>query len=216
MKLDSVASAINAISQGEMVIVVDDEDRENEGDLVVSADLVTPETIAFMMRLGRGLICVSIQPELATQLNLPLMVCENSESFATAFTVSIDGVKDVTTGISASDRSNTIRQMLVPSARPQDFRRPGHVFPLIAHPQGVLGRNGHTEASVELARLAGLTPSGVICEIANDDGSMSRLPELMNFAKKHALRIVSIRDLIEYVSHEEMPYVGISKMRIAV
>lgn len=216
MKLDSVASAIHAISQGEMVIVVDDEDRENEGDLVVAADLVTPETIAFMMRLGRGLICVSIQPELAIQLNLPLMVSENSESFATAFTVSIDGVNDVTTGISASDRSNTIRQMLVPSARPQDFRRPGHVFPLIAHPQGVLGRNGHTEASVELARLAGLTPSGVICEIANDDGSMSRLPELMNFAKKHALRIVSIRDLIEYVSYEEMPYAGISKMRIAV
>jgi len=216
MKLDSVASAINAISQGEMVIVVDDEDRENEGDLVVAADLVTPETIAFMMRLGRGLICVSIQPELATRLNLPLMVSENSESFATAFTVSIDGVKDVTTGISASDRSNTIRQMLVTSAKPQDFRRPGHVFPLIAHPQGVLGRNGHTEASVELARLAGLTPSGVICEIANDDGSMSRLPELMNFAKKHALRIVSICDLIEYVSHEEMPYAGVSKMRIAV
>ncbi|QHF39413.1 3,4-dihydroxy-2-butanone-4-phosphate synthase [Pseudomonas sp. S34] len=216
MKLDSVASAIHAISQGEMVIVVDDEDRENEGDLVVAADLVTPETIAFMMRLGRGLICVSIQPELAIQLNLPLMVSENSESFATAFTISIDGVNDVTTGISASDRSNTIRQMLVPSARPQDFRRPGHVFPLIAHPQGVLGRNGHTEASVELARLAGLTPSGVICEIANDDGSMSRLPELMNFAKKHALRIVSIRDLIEYVSYEEMPYAGISKMRIAV
>jgi 3,4-dihydroxy 2-butanone 4-phosphate synthase len=216
MKLDSVASAINAISQGEMVIVVDDEDRENEGDLVVAADLVTPETIAFMMRLGRGLICVSIQSELASQLNLPLMVSENSESFATAFTVSIDAVKDVTTGISASDRSNTIKQMLVPSARPQDFRRPGHVFPLIAHPQGVLGRDGHTEASVELARLAGLTPSGVICEIANDDGSMSRLPELMNFAKKHALRIVSIRDLIEYVSHEVMPYAGISKMRIAV
>jgi 3,4-dihydroxy 2-butanone 4-phosphate synthase len=159
---------------------------------------------------------VSIQPELAIQLNLPLMVSENSESFATAFTISIDGVNDVTTGISASDRSNTIRQMLVPSARPQDFRRPGHVFPLIAHQQGVLGRNGHTEASVELARLAGLTPSGVICEIANDDGSMSRLPELMNFAKKHALRIVSIRDLIEYVSYEEMPYAGISKMRIAV
>lgn len=216
MKLDSVASAINAISQGEMVIVVDDEDRENEGDLVVAADLVTPETIAFMMRLGRGLICVSIQPELATQLNLPLMVSENSESFATAFTVSIDGVKDVTTGISASDRSNTIRQMLVPSARPQDFRRPGHVFPLIAHPKGVLGRDGHTEASVELARLAGLTPSGVICEIANDDGSMSRLPELMNFAKKHALRIVSIRDLIEYVSYDVMPYTNITKMRIAV
>ena len=216
MKLDSVASAIHAISQGEMVIVVDDEDRENEGDLVVAADLVTPETIAFMMRLGRGLICVSIQPELATQLNLPLMVSENSESFATAFTVSIDGVKDVTTGISASDRSNTIRQMLVTSARPQDFRRPGHVFPLIAHQQGVLGRNGHTEASVELARLAGLTPSGVICEIANDDGSMSKLPELMNFAKMHALRIISIRDLIEYVSYEEMPYAGISKMRIAV
>ena len=216
MKLDSVASAIHAISQGEMVIVVDDEDRENEGDLVVAADLVTPETIAFMMRLGRGLICVSIQPELAIQLNLPLMVSENSESFATAFTVSIDGVNDVTTGISASDRSNTIRQMLVPSARPQDFRRPGHVFPLIAHPQGVLGRNGHTEASVELARLAGLTPSGVICEIANDDGSMSRLPELMNFAKKHALRIVSIRDLIEYVRYAEMPSAGISNMRIAV
>lgn len=216
MKLDSVASAINAISQGEMVIVVDDEDRENEGDLVVAADLVTPETIAFMMRLGRGLICVSIQPQLAAQLNLPLMVSENSESFATAFTVSIDGVKDVTTGISASDRSNTIRQMLVPSARPQDFRRPGHVFPLIAHPQGVLGRNGHTEASVELARLAGLTPSGVICEIANDDGSMSRLPELINFAKKHALRIVSIRDLIEYVSYDVMPYAGMAKIRIAV
>ncbi|GID03239.1 3,4-dihydroxy-2-butanone-4-phosphate synthase [Pseudomonas sp. 008] len=214
MKLDSVASAINAISQGEMVIMVDDEDRENEGDLVVASDLVTPETI--MMRLGRGLICVSIQPELATQLNLPLMVSENSESFATAFTVSIDGVKDVTTGISASDRSNTIRQMLVTSARPQDFRRPGHVFPLIAHPQGVLGRNGHTEASVELARLAGLTPSGVICEIANDDGSMSRLPELMNFAKKHALRIVSIRDLIEYVSYDAMPYAGMAKMRVAV
>lgn len=216
MKLDSVASAINAISQGEMVIMVDDEDRENEGDLVVAADLVTPETIAFMMRLGRGLICVSIQPELATQLNLPLMVSESSESFATAFTVSIDGVKDVTTGISASDRSNTIRQMLVTSARPQDFRRPGHVFPLIAHPQGVLGRNGHTEASVELARLAGLTPSGVICEIANDDGSMSRLPELMNFAKKHALRIVRIRDLIEYVSYDAMPYAGMAKMRVAV
>lgn len=216
MKLDSIASAIYAISRGEMVIVVDDEDRENEGDLVVAADLVTPETIAFMMRLGRGLICVSVQPELADQLNLPLMVAENSESFATAFTVSIDGVTDVTTGISARDRSNTIRQMLAPSARPQDFRRPGHVFPLIAHPQGVLGRDGHTEASVELAKLAGLKPSGVICEIANDDGSMARLPELMNFAKKHAMRIISIRDLIEYVSYDVTPHAGMNKMRIAV
>lgn len=216
MKLDSIASAIYAISRGEMVIVVDDEDRENEGDLVVAADLVTPETIAFMMRLGRGLICVSIQPELATQLDLPLMVSENSESFATAFTVSIDGVKDVTTGISASDRSNTIRQMLSPTARPQDFRRPGHVFPLIAHPQGVLGRDGHTEASVELAKLAGLTPSGVICEIANDDGSMARLPELRIFAKKHALRIVSIHDLIEYLRYDATPYADMAKMRTAV
>ncbi|RMT95894.1 3,4-dihydroxy-2-butanone-4-phosphate synthase [Pseudomonas thivervalensis] len=216
MKLDSVASAIYAISRGEMVVVVDDEDRENEGDLVVAADLVTPETIAFMMRLGRGLICVSVQPELADRLNLPLMVAENSESFATAFTVSIDGVQDVTTGISASDRSNTIRQMLAPSAKPQDFRRPGHVFPLIAHPQGVLGRDGHTEASVELAKLAGLTPSGVICEIANDDGSMARLPELMIFAKKHAMPIVSIHDLIEYVRYDKMPHMGMTPMCIAV
>ncbi|MEE2788782.1 MAG: 3,4-dihydroxy-2-butanone-4-phosphate synthase [Myxococcota bacterium] len=190
--------AIEDIRMGKMVILVDDEDRENEGDLVMAAELATPDAINFMAVHGRGLICLSLTETRCEQLNLPLMVSDNSSGFGTAFTVSIEAATGVTTGISAADRARTIRVAVAPNAKPSDLSRPGHVFPLRARRGGVLVRTGQTEGSVDLARLAGLHPAGVICEIMNVDGTMARRPELESFATDHDLAIVSVADLIRY------------------
>lgn len=193
-----VEQALGEIRNGRMVILVDDEDRENEGDLVMAAELVTPDAINFMARYGRGLICLSLDHARCEQLDLPMMVAENRSGFGTAFTVSIEAARGVTTGISAADRAHTIRVAVAPDARPSDLARPGHVFPLRAKPGGVLVRTGQTEGSVDLARLAGLAPAGVICEVMNDDGTMARRPQLEVFADEHGLMILSIADLIRY------------------
>lgn len=203
MSFSRIEEAIAAMARGEMIIVVDDEDRENEGDIVVAAEAVTPEMVAFMMKHARGLICVSATGERLDELELPLMVTENSESMKTAFTVSIDYLHGTSTGISSADRAATIRAMVDPAAMPADFARPGHIFPLRANAKGVLGRPGHTEAAVDLAKLAGRQPCGVICEIANDDGTMARLPELQEFARLHGLLIITIEDLIAYRRQRE-------------
>lgn len=203
MSIDTIEDAVSAIRCGELVIVVDDEDRENEGDLVIATDAVSTASIAFMMNYARGLICVAMEGSRLDELEVPLMVPRNTELMNTAFTVSVDYIPGTTTGISASDRATTLRALVMPSTRANDFARPGHVFPLRAHSAGVLGRPGHTEAAVDLARLAGRAPSGVICEIANDDGSMARLPDLERFAKRHRLRIVTIKDLIEYRAQQQ-------------
>ncbi|HEU5360290.1 MAG TPA: bifunctional 3,4-dihydroxy-2-butanone-4-phosphate synthase/GTP cyclohydrolase II [Candidatus Deferrimicrobiaceae bacterium] len=203
MTLATIEEALADIRAGKMIILVDDEDRENEGDLMIAADHVTPETINFMARHGRGLICLSITEDRARQLQLPPMVQDNSSPFGTAFTVSIEARKGVTTGISAHDRATTIRVATAPNARPEDLVRPGHVFPVVARKGGVLVRTGQTEGSVDLARLAGSTPAGVICEIMNEDGTMARMPDLRRFAKQHGLKITSIRDLVEYRMHRE-------------
>jgi len=197
-KFNTIEEALEDITDGRMVILCDDEDRENEGDLCIAAEMVTPEGINFMARHGRGLICLALSPERVKELDLPMMTHENTSSFGTAFTVSIEAKRGVTTGISASDRATTIRTAVDPKTRPEDFVRPGHVFPLKARPGGVLQRAGQTEGSVDLARLSGLYPAGVICEIMNDDGTMARVPQLMEFAKKHNLKIVTIKDLIRY------------------
>ncbi len=198
MKFNTIEEAIQDIRKGKMVILVDDEDRENEGDLTMAAEAVTPETINFMAMHGRGLICLSLTPERVDHLQLPMMTTDNTSSFGTAFTISIEAKKGVTTGISAADRAKTIRTAIDPQSGPDDLARPGHVFPLRARPGGVLQRAGQTEGSVDLARLAGLNPAGVICEIMNDDGSMSRVPQLMEFSKKFSLKIVTVKDLIAY------------------
>ncbi len=198
MMFNTIEEAIQDIRQGKMVILVDDEDRENEGDLTMAAEKVTPEAINFMAKYGRGLICLSLTPERVDELQLPLMTQDNTSSFGTAFTISIEAKRGVTTGISAADRATTIRTAIDPKSGPDDLARPGHVFPLRARPGGVLQRAGQTEGSVDLARLAGLYPAGVICEIMNDDGTMARVPQLMEFAKKHSLKIVTIKDLIAY------------------
>jgi 3,4-dihydroxy 2-butanone 4-phosphate synthase/GTP cyclohydrolase II len=197
-KFNTIDEAIDDIAKGKMVILVDDEDRENEGDLFMAAEKVTPEAINFMARHGRGLICLSLVQERVEELKLSMMTDDNTSSFGTAFTVSIEAKKGVTTGISAADRAKTIQTAIDPKTRPEDLARPGHVFPLKARPGGVLQRAGQTEGSVDLARLAGLYPAGVICEIMNEDGTMARVPELMEFAKKHNLKIVTIKDLIKY------------------
>ncbi|MGW1161796.1 bifunctional 3,4-dihydroxy-2-butanone-4-phosphate synthase/GTP cyclohydrolase II [Streptomyces sp. NPDC002513] len=198
--LDPVEQAIADIAAGRPVVVIDDEDRENEGDLVIAAEKATPEIVAFMMSECRGLICAPMEGDELDRLELPQMVDHNTESMRTAFTVSVDatGAHGVTTGISAADRATTLRLLAGGEAGPGDFVRPGHVFPLRARPGGVLVRNGHTEAAVDLARLAGLRPAGVIVEIAGEDGHMLRLPELVPFARKHGLTIISIEDLITY------------------
>jgi 3,4-dihydroxy 2-butanone 4-phosphate synthase/GTP cyclohydrolase II len=198
--LDPVERAITDIAAGRAVVVVDDEDRENEGDLIVAAEKITPETVAFMMTECRGLICVPMEGPVLDRLDLPQMVGTNTESMRTAFTVSVDAsaAHGVTTGISAADRAATIRLLADPASRSADFVRPGHVFPLRARSGGVLVRNGHTEAGVDLARLAGLRPAAAIVEIAREDGTMARLPELIPFARKHGLAIISIADLIAY------------------
>ncbi|MFJ6016992.1 bifunctional 3,4-dihydroxy-2-butanone-4-phosphate synthase/GTP cyclohydrolase II [Streptomyces sp. NPDC092952] len=200
LRLDPVGQAIRDIAAGRPVVVVDDEDRENEGDLVVAAEKATPEIVAFMMSECRGLICAPMEGDELDRLDLPQMVDRNTESMRTAFTVSVDAAPahGVTTGISAADRAATLRLLAGGEAGPGDFVRPGHVFPLRARPGGVLVRNGHTEAAVDLARLAGLRPAGAIVEIAGEDGVMLRLPQLVPFARKHGLTIISIEDLIAY------------------
>lgn len=200
MALSKIEDAIAALARGGMIVVVDDENRENEGDIIIASEAVTTEAIAFMMTQARGLICVAMEGERLDALDIPLMVPQNTEYHKTAFTVSVDYLPGTTTGISAADRAATVRALMDPSAAPEDFARPGHIFPLRAHPRGVCGRAGHTEAAVDLARLAGKAPSGVICEVANDDGTMARLPELIAFAERHRLPLVSIEDLIAHVS----------------
>ncbi len=204
MPTAKIEEALEDIRNGKMVILVDDEDRENEGDLTMAAEMVTPEAINFMAREGRGLICLSMTEDRADQLELPLMVQDNTSSFNTAFTVSIEARQGVTTGISAADRAQTIRVAIDDATKPVDLARPGHIFPLRAKKGGVLVRAGQTEGSVDLARLAGLRPAGVICEIMNDDGTMSRMPDLRKFAKKHDLKIVTIADLVAYRMCKEM------------
>ncbi len=198
--IKKVKKAIEEIKKGKMVILCDDEDRENEGDLAMAAEKTTPEAINFMAKYGRGLICLSLTEEKVQQLDLPLMVqaSTNTSAFQTAFTVSIDAKKGTTTGISAADRSVTVLAAIADDVRPDDLARPGHIFPLQAKDGGVLRRTGQTEGSVDLARLAGLKPAGVICEIMNDDGTMSRMPDLEKFAKEHDLIIVTVADIIRY------------------
>ncbi|MEO5656160.1 MAG: bifunctional 3,4-dihydroxy-2-butanone-4-phosphate synthase/GTP cyclohydrolase II [Nitrospiria bacterium] len=198
MEFDTIESAVAEIAAGRMVILIDDEDRENEGDLVLAAEKVTPEAINFMARYARGLICVTLTPERADALHLGPMTQENTASFGTAFTVSVDARVGVSTGISAVDRAITIRSLTHPDTQPADLARPGHIFPIRSQSGGVLKRAGQTEGSVDLARLAGLIPAGVICEIMNDDGTMARVPHLKAFAALHDVKIVTIKDLIEY------------------
>jgi 3,4-dihydroxy 2-butanone 4-phosphate synthase/GTP cyclohydrolase II len=193
-----IEEAVEAIRNGRMIIVVDDEDRENEGDLTIAAEKVTPEAINFMAKEGRGLICMPMTGERLDQLDIPLMVEKNTTSFNTAFCVSIEAKQNVSTGISASDRANTVLAAIEPSTKPSDLARPGHMFPLRARDGGVMVRAGQTEAAVDLARIAGLYPAGVICEIMNHDGTMARVPELTKFARKHRLPMITIADLIKY------------------
>ena len=202
MSFNTIEEALEDLKQGKMVIVVDDEDRENEGDLVCAAEKVTPEIINFMAKYGRGLICVPMEGKRLDELEIPIMVTQNTDPHHTAFTVSVDAV-DTHTGISAAERAKTVLKLIDPQARPEDFRRPGHVFPLRAKEGGVLRRAGHTEAAVDLARLAGLYPAGVICEIMRDDGQMARVPDLLEFAKKHNLKIITIASLIQYRRRNE-------------
>jgi 3,4-dihydroxy 2-butanone 4-phosphate synthase / GTP cyclohydrolase II len=204
IKLNTIPEAIAAIKRGELVIVVDDEDRENEGDFIVASELISPEIINFMAIHGRGLICVALTEKRCDELNLDLMVGQNTSQHETQFTVSVDALHpDVSTGISAKDRAITIKMLVDKNTRPEQLGRPGHIFPLKAKERGVLRRSGHTEAAVDLARLAGLFPSGVLVEIMNDDGTMARLPQLMELAKKFDLKIVTIKDLISFLFQSE-------------
>ncbi|ADN01420.1 bifunctional 3,4-dihydroxy-2-butanone-4-phosphate synthase/GTP cyclohydrolase II [Spirochaeta thermophila] len=198
----SIEEAIEEFRAGRPLVVVDDEERENEGDVIVAAEKITPELVNFMAKEARGLICVAITEERARELDLEPMTPENQDTLETAFTVSVDAV-GTGTGISAHDRALTTRKLVDPEARPEDFRRPGHVFPLRAKPGGVLRRAGHTEAAVDLARLAGLYPAGVICEIMKDDGSMARLPDLVDYCRRHGLKLISIAQLIDYRRRQE-------------
>jgi 3,4-dihydroxy 2-butanone 4-phosphate synthase/GTP cyclohydrolase II len=198
-----IEDAIESVRAGRMVIVVDDEDRENEGDLTIAAEKVTPEAINFMARYGRGLVCLSMTPERLAELEIPLMVSQNSSRFDTAFCVPIEAKDRTTTGISAADRAATVLTAINPATRPSDLARPGHMFPLRSRTGGVMVRAGQTEAAVDLARIAGLYPAGVICEIMNEDGTMARVPELAKFAKKHRLLMITIADLIKYRTRTE-------------
>lgn len=203
MTVASTPEIIAEMKAGKMVILVDEEDRENEGDLVLAADFVTPEAINFMARFGRGLICLTLTEERCRQLRLPLMVTSNGTAHGTNFTVSIEAAEGVTTGISAADRSRTVQMAVAAYAKPEDLVQPGHIFPLKAQPGGVLIRAGHTEAGCDLAQLAGVTPAAVICEILKDDGTMARLPDLIEFGREHGLKIGTIADLIHYRSANE-------------
>ena len=199
----TIPKAIEEIRQGRIVVVVDDEDRENEGDLTIAAEKVTPEMINFMAKYGRGLICLAMTGERLDELQIPLQVTENTAKYGTAFCVSIEAKKNVTTGISAHDRATTVLTAIDPETRPYDLARPGHIFPLRAGRGGVLERAGQTEAAVDLAKLAGLYPAGVICEVMNDDGTMARVPQLTKFCKKHHIKMITIADLIRYRMENE-------------
>lgn len=202
-KFNTIEEAIEDIKQGKIIVVVDDEDRENEGDLIIAAEKATPEAINFMAKYGRGLICMPTTEARLRELDIAPMVTKNTDSHETAFTVSIDAI-ETTTGISAHERAATILKVLDPNTNPQDFKRPGHVFPLQAKEGGVLKRAGHTEAAVDLAEMAGFYPAGVICEIMNEDGTMARVPELMEYVKEHNLKIITIADLIKYRKDKEI------------
>ncbi|KFZ36062.1 3,4-dihydroxy-2-butanone 4-phosphate synthase [Shewanella mangrovi] len=214
MAIHSIEEIVEDIRQGKMVILMDDEDRENEGDIIIAADKITPEAINFMARYGRGLICLTLTKERCRQLNLPLMVRDNGSPFATNFTVSIEAAEGVTTGISAADRSRTVEAAVAKDAKPTDIVQPGHIFPLEAQPGGVLVRAGHTEAGCDLARLAGLEPASVIVEILNEDGTMARRPELEVFAAEHGIKIGTIADLIEYRNNNETTVVLEGKCKL--
>ena len=209
MPFTRIEQAIEAIKRGELVVVVDDADRENEGDLIMAAEKVTPETMGFMIRHTSGVICMPVEGDHLDHLRLPLMVADNTESQRTAFTVSIDARKGTTTGISAADRATTVLAVLDPATTYTDLARPGHIFPLRYREGGVLKRAGHTEAAVDLARLAGLTPAGVLAEVVNEDGSMARGPSLVKFAQEHDLLIISIADLVRYRRHREARAPGV-------
>jgi 3,4-dihydroxy 2-butanone 4-phosphate synthase/GTP cyclohydrolase II len=204
MSFASIEDAASDVREGRMIIIVDDEDRENEGDLVCAAEKVTPEIINFMATHARGLICMPLTEERCDELHLTMQVADNTSFLGTAFTVSIEARKGVTTGISASDRATTVLTAVDPATRPQDLARPGHIFPLRARKGGVLVRPGQTEASVDMARIAGLSPAGVICEIMNPDGTMARLPQLEEFARRHDLKIISVADLVRYRMRKEV------------
>ena len=205
IRFHTIEEAIQDIQEGKMVIVVDDEDRENEGDFLMAADKVTPEAVNFMAKYGRGLICIPITKERAAELNLDFMVTDGADPDEAAFTISVDHKTLTTTGISAQDRAATIREIINPKAKPEDFRRPGHVFPLIGVDGGVLRRAGHTEAAIDLARLSGCEPAGIICEIMQDDGRMAHLPELSRMAGEFGLKLISIKDLIAYqMKHDSL------------
>jgi len=207
MPLATIEEAIDEIRQGRMVILMDDKDRENEGDLCMAAESVTPQAINFMATYGRGLICLTLTEERVKHLGLSMMVSENTSPFGTAFTVSVDAASGITTGISAADRAKTILDAIADEAKPQDLATPGHIFPLRARQGGVLVRAGQTEGSVDLARLAGLKPAGVICEIMKDDGTMARQPDLMKFARKHKLKVITVADLIQYrLNYDSLVY----------
>jgi 3,4-dihydroxy 2-butanone 4-phosphate synthase/GTP cyclohydrolase II len=203
MAFDSIESAIKEIRDGRMVVVVDDEDRENEGDLTMAAERVTPEAINFMASKGRGLICVSLPGGRLDELKIPLMVSENTSLYETAFCVSVEARRGITSGVSAQDRATTIRALVDPKTKPEDLTVPGHIFPLRAREGGVLARAGQTEAALDLSRLAGLYPAGVICEIMNEDGSMARVPQLFEFASRHGLRVITVQDLITFRMRRE-------------
>src|SRR4051812_2822303 len=196
--VDSIESVVADLKKGRMVVIVDDARRENEGDLILAAEHVTPQAVNFMAKFGRGLICVPTTSDRLKQLGIERMVLNNRETFKTDFQVSVDAAEGITTGISAGDRAETIKIMADPTTMPEDLVQPGHVFPLRARPGGVLQRAGHTEAAVDLVKLAGCRPIGVICEVMSDDGSMARLPELLKFARKHRLKICTIEELIKY------------------
>jgi 3,4-dihydroxy 2-butanone 4-phosphate synthase/GTP cyclohydrolase II len=214
MPFSTIEDAITAIARGELVIVVDDANRENEGDLIIAAEKVTPETMAFMIRHTSGVVCMPLEGTRLDELQLPMMVAENTTAYRTAFTVSVDAKRGTTTGISAGDRATTVHALLDRASTPDDLARPGHIFPLRYRDGGVLKRAGHTEAAVDLARLAGLYPAGVLAEVVNDDGTMARLPELERFAAKHGLQLISIADLIRYRRHREKLVRRISEARI--
>ena len=212
--MNSVEEVLSDISEGRMVVIMDDEDRENEGDLVMAAAMIKPEDVNFMARYGRGLICLTLNRDRCRQLRLPLMVSDTDEERRTNFTVSIEAAEGVTTGISAHDRAQTIKAAVMPDARPEDLRQPGHIFPLMAQPGGVLTRAGHTEAGCDLTRLAGLEPAAVIVEILNEDGTMARRPDLVAFARHHDLKIGTIADLIRYRLEKEESVEKISEQTV--
>jgi len=198
-----VERAVAQIRAGGGVIVVDDEDRENEGDIIFAAETISPQQMNLLIRAGSGIVCLVLTEERTRQLDLPMMVSQNTGRYGTPFTVSIEAKVGVTTGVSAADRVTTIRTAVADACKPSDLARPGHVFPLRAHPAGVLGRRGHTEGTVELMRLAGHKPAGVLCEVMNEDGTMARLPELLEFAQRHAMPVVTIEDLVAYVEQRQ-------------